>query len=104
MTKAEMVRIKQLRGSILAFLNGCFPNTVARDSIYATYYEYEDVDDINSCLEYLKEKGLVEERNIQAPFNDFYHFTHYYKITAKGIDLLERTIKPDPGIYIIDRS
>lgn len=104
MTRAEMIRMKELRGNILAFLMGCFPNTVARDSIYATYYEYEDVDDINACLEYLKEKGFVEEKEIQAPFNDFYHFTHYYKITAKGIDLLERTITPDPGIFILDRS
>lgn len=104
MTQADIVRIKELRGSILEFLNGCYPRTVARNSVYSTYYEYEDVDDISDCLDYLTEKGYVEEKELKAPFDDFYHMTHYYKISVKGIDLLEGSLEADHGIILPRRS
>ena len=57
MNKAEIAIIKELRGSILKFLQDCYPHIMARDSLIATYYEYEKVDDICDAIEYLKEKG-----------------------------------------------
>lgn len=99
MNKAEIAIIKELRGSILKFLQDCYPHIMARDSLIATYYEYEKVDDICDAIEYLKEKGYVDEKKLEAPFADRFHYSSFYRITVKGIDLVEGTVT-DAGICL----
>lgn len=92
---------KEFRGEILSFLYGIHPLAISQVSIYQTYFQYYRTEDIDKILEYLVEKGYVEEELIQPP-NTMFEIVKNYKITPAGIDLLDGTIQ-DPGIIFVRR-
>lgn len=92
---------KEFRGEILTFLYGIHPLAISQVSIYQTYFQYYRTEDIDKILEYLVEKGYVEEELIQPP-NTMFEIVKNYKITPAGIDLLDGTIQ-DPGIVFARR-
>ena len=92
---------KEFRGEILSFLYGIHPLAISQVSIYQTYFQYYRTEDIDKILEYLVEKGYVEEGLIQPP-NTMFELVKNYKITPEGIDLLDGTIQ-DPGIIFVRR-
>lgn len=96
--KMTSVKRKELRGLLIRFLSSIYPETISQDSIYETFYEYWCVEDIEDELSYIEEKGYVEKKEINTPFNSFSKIKNY-KLTAKGKDLLDGTIS-DPGVYI----
>lgn len=92
---------KEFRGEILTFLYGIHPLAISQVSIYQTYFQYYRTEDIDRILEYLVEKGYVEEEMIQPP-NTMFEIVRNYKISPSGIDLLDGTIT-DPGIIFVRR-
>ena len=92
---------KEFKGQILSFLYGIHPLAISQVSIYQTYFQYYRTEDIDKILEYLVEKGYVEEGLIQPP-NTMFELVKNYKITPAGIDLLDGTIQ-DPGIIFVRR-
>ena len=97
--KTDAIRHKELRGAILAFLVKVYPESMARNSILATYYEYYRVDDIDDQIAYLKEKGYIEEREVDTPFLAAFQRARYYTLTARGMDLYEGTVS-DVGVLV----
>ena len=94
---SKTVQMKELRGNILRFLREIYDNTIAHASILESYYQYYKVDDIEDCIAYLVDKGYAVKKELKSPFASF-EVSHIYKISTKGIDLLEGTIE-DPGIF-----
>ena len=92
---------KEFRGEILVFLYDIHPLSISLTSIYQTYFQYYRTEDIDRILEYLIEKGYVEEETIQPPGATF-ETVKKYRITPAGIDLLDGTIR-DPGIIFVRR-
>lgn len=90
-----MIKAKTLRGKILQILR---ENTsgLDRDGIVYVFYQYYHIKEIDEALHYLKDKGYIEEHHIQlAPYRSY----KIYKITAKGIDILDAT-EQDKGIAL----
>lgn len=94
----KAVQMKELRGSILRFLREIYDNSIALASILESYYQYFKVDDIKDCVSYLVEKGYVVEKELKSPFTTSFDVSLVYKISTKGIDLLEGTIE-DPAVF-----
>ncbi len=92
------VKRKELRGFLLKFLEKVYPENISRESIFETFYEYWQTDDMMDELQYLVEKGYVDEHITKSPFLSF-NLIHNYKLTAMGKDLLDGTIE-DPGVYV----
>ena len=65
-------------------------------------HQYYSDDDIRKSLQYLVDKGYVEKIELEHPFKPF-KVIKYYKLTAKGIDVSEGTIK-DAGITFIEEE
>lgn len=99
MANSRTIRLRELRGNILNFLREIYPETVTKNSILATYYEYYDVDDIEAAIAYLKEKDLLAEKKLDSPFTKAFQVSFSYRITADGIDILDGTTE-DAGIII----
>ncbi len=89
---------KALRGILLDFLQKIYPNEVELLGIYAVFYERYTVNEINKALGYLVDKGYVKEETVPNPYRR-YRCIKTYKLTPKGLDLLEGTIN-DPGIFL----
>ena len=92
---------KEFRGELLCFLYDIHPLSISLTSIYQTYFQYYKTEDIDKILEYLVEKGYVEEETVQPP-NTMFETVRRFKITPAGIDLLDGTIE-DPGVLIVRR-
>ncbi len=89
---------KELRGYILDFLKRIYPRKVEELNIIATFYQYWTDSQIKRTLAYLTEKGYVEIEEKPHPVLKRKHLK-FYKLTARGIDLLEGTIT-DSGIIL----
>jgi len=92
------MRSKALRGILLDFLKQIYPKEIELIGLYGVFYERHTVDAINKALGYLVDKGYVEEKIVPNPYRR-YKCYKLYKLTPKGLDLLEGTIN-DPGIFV----
>lgn len=97
--KLDAVKKKELRGQILLFLGHVNPYHISRESIYETFYEYWQTEDILQALQYLVDGEYVEEKVLASPFGSAFDKTHNYRITKKGVDLCDLTIS-DNGVHV----
>lgn len=98
MNEIKAAENRQIRGEVLNALRLNYPNLISEKQIivwleqlgYATY------EDIKEFLEYLQDKGYIslEIKCIKS----YRQKNTMVKLTPKGIDLLESSIDPDPGI------
>ncbi|MBI3584211.1 MAG: hypothetical protein HY096_09740 [Nitrospinae bacterium] len=96
------MHLKSLRGMILEFLNKIYPNMVVEFDIIGVFYrDYRDKY-ILKALSYLTDKGYVEAIKRSHPVRR-YEEQVFYKITPKGIDLLDGT-ENDNGILLEDKE
>ncbi len=86
--------MKALRGQILDFLKRVYPREVEELSIISVFYQYHQDKDIKQALHYLADKGYIEKKEISHPYQRR-KVIMLYKLTPKGIDLLENTITDD---------
>jgi len=92
------VNQKYLRGLILQFLNDIYPYEAEEMSIISVFYEYWRDKDIRQALQYLVDKGYVEERVAKHPVIKRKKL-RFYKLLPAGKDLLEGTTE-DKGIIM----
>jgi DNA-binding PadR family transcriptional regulator len=85
---------KSLRGLILDFLKRIYPREIEELEVIAVFYQYHRDTEIRQALAYLVDKGYVEAKKVAIPYDKRRHRT-LYKITPKGIDLLEGEIIDD---------
>ncbi len=90
---------KELRGNLLQFLCTIYPHPISRESVYETFFEYWETDDILKALQYLVDKGYLEETRLKSPFGSAFERIHNYRLTAKGQDLYDQSITDD-GIHV----
>lgn len=93
------VKSAYLRGELIAFLHTVYPDGIPEQVIVRAFYDYNERDVIISSLEYLAEKGYAEKKEIAHPYKER-EFVRWFKITAKGIDLIEGNIALDKGVCI----
>ncbi len=85
---------KSLWGLILDFLKRIYPREIEELEVIAVFYQYHRDTDIRQALAYLVDKGYVEAKKVAIPY-DKRRYRTLYKITPKGIDLLEGEIVDD---------
>ncbi|MDE5899330.1 MAG: hypothetical protein K2H09_08735 [Treponemataceae bacterium] len=88
-----------LRGKVLRLLGDLYPAGIEETGMVGIYYQYDKVDDIICAAAYLCDKGLVRKTQTPHPYKKQQDIT-CYKITARGIDLLEGTIPAEAGISV----
>lgn len=88
-----------VRGKILGLLKKVYPDGVDEITIVSILYQYHKTEDIHASLEYITDKDYVERKQQPHPFMER-EYVRWYKLKPKGVDLLEGTIEPDPGILI----
>jgi predicted transcriptional regulator len=88
-----------LRGKILDILRKIYPDGVDHKTMVSILFQYHKTEEISSSLEYLVDKEYVLKK--EHPHSFLTQETiKWYKLTPKGIDLLEGNVNPDPGILI----
>jgi hypothetical protein len=92
--------MKHLRGQLLDFLKRIYPRNIEELGIISVFYEYYRDKDIRQSLQYLVDKGYVEKEERKHPYRRREKVS-FYKISAKGIDLIEGTID-DAGVILED--
>lgn len=90
-----------LRGQLLKYLQTLFPEGIPEQVILHAYYDYNRQQDILRALAYLCEKEYVEKKEANHPYREDAK-VRWWKITAKGIDLLEGAIEKDAGVLLSD--
>lgn len=90
--------MKALRGYILDFLKRIYPRSIEELGIISVFYQYHSDKSIRQALHYLVDKGYIQLKETNHPTRKRKKIK-MYKITAKGIDLLENTIHDD-GIIL----
>jgi DNA-binding PadR family transcriptional regulator len=93
---------KALRGYILDFLKRIYPAKVEELNVIATFYQYWPDAQIRRSLAYLVDKGYVEMEERRHPVTKRKKL-RFYRLTAKGVDLLENTITDD-GVILPEES
>ena len=88
-----------LRGKILKLLSEQYPEGLERVTLVGIYYQCDKVEDIDKSLEYLCDKKYIVKKEHPHPYKENKKII-FYKITPEGIDLVEGTIKQEPGIII----
>jgi len=88
-----------LRGKVLDLLKKVYPDGVDEIAVISILYQYHKTEDILASLEYVVDKGYIEKKQQPHPFLAHEH-VRWYKLKPHGIDLLEGTIDPDPGVLI----
>ncbi len=88
-----------LRGKLLDLLKKVYPNGVDEKTVISILYQYHKTEDIAASLEYLVDKSYAERKQFPHPYMK-QEILQWYKITPRGIDLLECNIEADPGILI----
>jgi hypothetical protein len=87
---------------MLEFLNKVYPSMVLELDVIGVFYrDYRD-SHIRKTLSYLVDKGYVEAIKKPHPVRR-YEENVFYKITPKGIDLLDGT-ENDNGILLEERE
>lgn len=80
-----------LRYEILDYLNRIYPRSVEEIEIISVFYRTYKAKEIKKQLYYLVDKGYVEMSEIEIPYLS-YEKKRLFKITPKGIDLLDGQI------------
>lgn len=96
---------RELRGFILTMCRHNYPHGCSDRLIAVTLGENQFSSSpalLRAHLEYLEEKGYVRLEEIRDSHLGVSRVLVY--ITAKGIDLLEGSIPPDPGILVLARE
>ena len=88
-----------LRGKLLELLKSVYPEGVERKTIISIFFQYHRVDDIASSLEYLIDKEYVIKKEFPHSYLKNEN-VQWYKLSPKGIDLMDGNINGDPGILI----
>ena len=88
-----------LRGKLLALLRKTYPEGIDEKTIVSILYQYHRTDDIMTSLEYLTGKQYVERKEHSHPYLEFEKL-QWYKLTPRGVDLLEGNIPDDPGVLV----
>jgi DNA-binding PadR family transcriptional regulator len=91
---------KQLRGALLQMLKNISPTQAEENAIIAAYYQYYKPVDIRRALGYLVDSGYLERTKDPHPYLRLEKINRY-KITPKGINLLEGDAC-DIGIVVFD--
>jgi DNA-binding PadR family transcriptional regulator len=92
---------REIRGRILKILDVDYPNEISDRIISLTLGDISyNVNPaiLQGYLNYLTDKGYVECRRLESDELDI--SMNVAKLTAKGKDLLEGNIPPDPGIAV----
>lgn len=88
-----------LRGRLLGLLKDVYPEGLEQTMIIGVFYQDEKVDNIIRELEYLTDKGYIQQKKTPHPYKQN-RFIINYKISPTGIDLCEGSITCEPGIII----
>lgn len=88
-----------LRGKLLELLRKIYPEGIDQKTVMSILFQYHKVDDILTSLEYLIDKEYVLKKEHPHPYLK-QEKIQWYKLTPKGIDLLDGSIPDDPGILI----
>jgi hypothetical protein len=88
-----------LRGKILDILKKVYPDGVDYRTLITILFQYHKTDDITASLEYLVDKEYVLKKEHPHPFME-QELIQWYKLSPRGIDLIEGNIESDPGILI----
>lgn len=88
-----------LRGKLLFLLRTVYPDGIDQKTLKSILFQYHKVDEILSSLEYLvdAEYVLMKERPHPAFAQEK---IKWYKLTPKGLNLLDGNIDDDPGILV----
>lgn len=93
------MKTNSLRGKILGFLRDMYPEGTDERSIISIFYQYHKADDIIDSLAYLADKNYAIMKEVPHPYRK-QESIKMYKISPKGIDLIEGNLPVDPGIDI----
>lgn len=96
------VRPNNLRGKLLEFLRHLYPEGADERSIISIFYEYHRHAEITASLEYLADKEYVSRKEIPHQYKPLEKIK-LYKISPKGIDLMEGLIE-DPAILVLPEA
>lgn len=99
----EPSRKRRLRGEILALARRLGIGGISVEGIEKIYEragEHRLADQVGEALLYLTDKGYIMIHRERDIFSDVER--RLITITAAGIDLLDRTITEDPGVWIAD--
>ncbi len=91
---------KILRGAILQMMRAIDPTHAEESAIIAAYYQYYKPVDIRRALGYLTDSGYLERSKDPHPYMRLEKISRY-KITPKGINLLEGDAQ-DIGVAVIE--
>lgn len=94
MINPHVAQHKILRGEILRALYRNLPHPVG-DNLLASIFTTETLSNLQGNLRYLGDKGYIELEEVSEPYVTA---TLMARLTSKGVDLLEGSIQPDPGI------
>ena len=92
----QIEQMKIRRGEILRVLYRNLPDRVG-DNLLDQIFTEDTVTTINGHLRYLKEKKYLDLCKVKK---DYSSATVMARITPLGVDLLEGSIDPDPGIVL----
>lgn len=85
------------RGEVLRMLYRMYPDAVG-DNVMKSTFIWVTPNTIEGHVAYLVESGYAVREHIDHKKFEFSTANYIVKITPKGIDLLEGSIDPDPGI------
>ena len=95
-----------LRGKLLDLLRKVYPDGIDAKTLLSILFQYYRADDIVTSLEYLTDKEYIFKKEQPHPILKQEKY-HWYKLTPKGIDLLDGNLLDakgnllgDPGILI----
>lgn len=94
-----VVKKKELRGNILLFLAGIYPEQISRESMFETFYEYWKTEDIEKEISYLVDKGYATQKELTNPFGSQFDKIRNYRITPNGKDLVDGSVC-DVGVFV----
>jgi len=88
-----------LRGKLLDLFRKVYPEGIDQKTIISILFQYHKIGDIQTSLEYLVGKEYALKKEHPHPYIKQEKIL-WYKLTPKGIDLLDGNIENDPGILI----
>lgn len=101
LSSIEQIELKELRGRILAILDYNYPaglgTKLVAQSLAAAKFTISRREFI-AQLAYLSEKGYIIVRSVG--FEDLNLERELVTLTAKGKDLVDGNIDPDPGVSV----
>lgn len=99
---SSSLRRKELvRGKTLHYLQLIYPQTATLPLLQAEldFFGYPiPLEELGFHIAYLAEKGMVTVETGRGPYSQ--RKATLVKITARGIDYLDRRLQPDEGVYL----